>query len=172
MYVWSSAGPTGPGGPGGPTGPDAPSGPGGPLGPSGPIPPAATTTTSGAESTVKLVSNDASLTVDSAPDVVVVAAGGIGPEGPKGPPGPEGASGPVGPPGPPGPVGPADDQTYIFTQVALLDQWVITHNLGRYPSVTVIDTGGTEILPDVHYIDDKEIHLSFFNPTSGKAYLN
>ena len=121
---------------------------------------------------VDFASFDTSLTVDSAPDVVVVAAGGIGPEGPKGPPGPEGASGPVGPPGPPGPVGPADDQTYVFTQTVGLDLWVITHNLGRYPSVTVIDTGGTEILPDVHYIDDKEIHLSFFNPTSGKAYLN
>lgn len=40
-----------------------------------------------------------SLTVKSTPDVIVIAAGNIGPPGPPGTPG--------GPPGPPGPVGPS-----------------------------------------------------------------
>ncbi len=64
-------------------------------------------------------------------------------------PGPAGPLGPQGNPGPPGPSG--DD--YVFEQDTPSDNWVVTHNLGRYPIVgSVIDsTGqavGTEIFHD------------------------
>ena len=62
--------------------------------------------------------------------------------------------------------------TYIHTQSTLAAVWVITHNLGQYPSVTVVDTGGTIILPDVHYDSAIQITVTFAAPTSGKAYLN
>jgi microcystin-dependent protein len=83
--------------------------------------------------------------------------------------GPAGSQGPVGPQGPPGPSGGA---TYTHTQTPLASTWVVTHNLGRTPSVTVVDTGESVILPNVHYDSLNQVTLTFGNPTSGKAYLN
>lgn len=108
------------------------------------------------------------LTIDSAPDVIVLPTSGR-----PGPPGPEGAPGTPGTPGSPGPPGPPGTQTtYTFTQIAASYLWTITHNLSRYPSVTVIDSGNSEIIPNVVYVSGDEIELHFANPTSGKAYLN
>jgi hypothetical protein len=105
------------------------------------------------------------LIIESNPDVIVLPTAGLtGPEGPEGPPGPIGPSGPPGLPG--------DQTTYTFTQSMAVTLWDIAHNLGRYPSVTVIDTGGTEIIPDIHYVDSNRLKLNFAYATSGKAYLN
>lgn len=113
---------------------------------------------------------DIDLSVDPTSDVIVLAAGNFGLPGPPGPSGPEGPEGDPGPEGPPGPSG--TETTYTFTQLAAVYSWDIIHLLNRYPSVTVIDSGGTEIIPNVSYISDDEIQLYFENPTSGKAYLN
>lgn len=108
------------------------------------------------------------LTINSAPDVIVLPTSGR-----PGPPGPEGAPGSPGTPGAPGPAGPPGTQTtYTFTQVAAANVWDIIHNLSRYPAITVIDSGGSEILPHIVYISDNEVQLHFANATSGKAYLN
>jgi hypothetical protein len=101
---------------------------------------------------VKLESVDTTLVVDSTPDVVVIATGGIGPQGPPGEPG----------------VG----TTFTHDQLVAAYMWDIVHNLNRYPSVTVIDSGGSEIIPEVQYTNENEIKLYFANRTSGKAYLN
>jgi len=84
--------------------------------------------------------------------------------GPPGPPGPEG------PPGPPGESALAE--TYTFTQLSPSDSWVIAHNLGRYPSVSVVDSGDSTVIPNVTYYDADHIIVAFGSPTSGKAYLN
>jgi hypothetical protein len=98
------------------------------------------------------------------------------PEGPPGPEGPMGAIGPQGPRGYSGPQGPEGPPgtgiTYIFTQVGAITTWDIVHNLNQYPSVTVIDSGGSEIIPNLSYPSANEVVLSFANPTSGTAYLN
>jgi len=92
---------------------------------------------------------------------------------PAGPPGPEGPPGPAGIPGPPGPEGPpGTSATFIFTQSVPSASWDILHNLGQYPSVTVVDTGGSEVIPSVLYISANQIVLTFGSATSGKAYLN
>jgi hypothetical protein len=108
---------------------------------------------------------DIDLNLVSTPDVIVLPTTGS-----PGPPGPEGAPGSPGVPGPPGPEG--MQTTYTFTQLAAAYVWDITHNLNRYPAVTVIDSGGTEILPDVIYLNSNMIQLHFDNLTSGKAHLN
>ena len=107
-------------------------------------------------------------TQTSIPDVVILAAGGIGnpgPEGPEGPPGPIGAQGQPGPPGP-GAV------SFVFTQGAPSAVWVIVHNLNKQPSVTVVDTGESVVIPTVHYDSANQITATFGSATSGKAYLN
>lgn len=111
---------------------------------------------------------DINLSVTSRPDVIVLAAGNLGPEGPEGPRGPQGFTGP---PGPTGPVGPPA-ASYIHTQGAPSDTWIITHNLNRQPSVTVVDTGDSVIIPSIHYDSANQVTLTFGSATSGKAYLN
>ena len=100
--------------------------------------------------------------------VEVIEGGQVGPAGPPGPEGPPGA------PGEPGPAGPPGESLvpYVHTQAALADTWTVVHNLGRHPSVTVVDTGDSVIIPSVHYVDDDELVVTFGAPTSGKAYLN
>lgn len=82
-----------------------------------------------------------------------------------------GEIGPAGPPGPPGPPG-ADAPAYTHTQTLLSAVWVVVHGLGRHPSVTVVDSGDSVVLPDILYVDDDELSILFGAPTSGKAYLN
>ena len=107
-------------------------------------------------------------TQTSIPDVIILATGGIGntgPEGPEGPPGPMGAQGQPGPPGP-GAV------SFVFTQGPPSATWVIVHNLNKNPSVTVVDTGDSVIIPSIHYDNVNQVTVTFGSATSGKAYLN
>jgi hypothetical protein len=68
--------------------------------------------------------------------------------------------------------------TYVFEQGTPATEWgdgtpkVVTHNLGKFPSITVIDTGGTVVNGEYTYIDTNNITLHFSAPFAGKAYLN
>jgi hypothetical protein len=62
--------------------------------------------------------------------------------------------------------------TYVYTQMTAMASWLITHNLGRFPAVVVVDSGGTVVLGEVTYIDANTILLNFSAPFGGKAYLN
>lgn len=56
--------------------------------------------------------------------------------------------------------------------------WTITHNLNRYPSVTVVDSGGKVVIGSVVYGDEagqnkNNVITIYFNvPITGTAYLN
>ena len=81
----------------------------------------------------------------------------------------------VGIPGPVGPTGPAGiSQTisYVHNQNSSSDTWVITHNLGWFPNVTVVDSGGTNVEGDVQYDSENQITLNFSAGFSGIAYLS
>ena len=81
--------------------------------------------------------------------------------------------GPAGPPGPPGPPGPSGASLqYVHTQSVASDTWEITHDLDKYPSVTVVDSGGNVVVGDVRYIDTSNIVVTFRGAFSGVAYLN
>jgi hypothetical protein len=84
--------------------------------------------------------------------------------------GPQGPPGPVGPPGslPPG----SGDQNYVFTQVSGAVTWAVAHNLAKYPSVSVVDSANSELIADVHHVDQNNLTISFANATAGKAYMN
>ena len=71
-----------------------------------------------------------------------------------------------------GGAGGGADAHYVHTQVALSAVWTVVHNLGKFPSVSVVDSGGTELLANVVYIDANNLTLTFGAPTSGKAYMN
>jgi hypothetical protein len=64
------------------------------------------------------------------------------------------------------------DAAYVHTEPAPSATWAIAHLLGKYPSVMVVDSGGSWVMPDVSYVDETRLDLIFGSPTSGKAYLN
>lgn len=70
-----------------------------------------------------------------------------------------------------GPAGPAQT-TYTHNQASASATWVITHNLGRHPSVVVIDSAGSAIISDVQYDSEYQVTVRFSAAFSGKAYLN
>ena len=62
--------------------------------------------------------------------------------------------------------------TFIFTQNVPSTTWNITHNLGKFPSITVIDTGNTVVTGEYNYTSNTNVILTFSAAFSGKAYLN
>jgi len=70
--------------------------------------------------------------------------------------------------GAPGPAGVG----YTWTQDIALSTWTIPHNRGGYPSVTVVDTTGRQVEPDVQYVDENIIQVIHGSPFAGKAFLN
>ncbi len=62
--------------------------------------------------------------------------------------------------------------TFVFTQGAPATVWNIQHNLGKFPSITVIDTGDTVVTGEYTYIDNNNVTLTFSAGFAGKAYLN
>jgi hypothetical protein len=77
-----------------------------------------------------------------------------------------------GPPGPRGPIGPSSGPGFVFNKATPGSIWTIVHNLGRHPSVTVVDSGGRKVEGDVIYGSDNSVVVSFSAPFSGTAYLN
>ncbi len=65
-----------------------------------------------------------------------------------------------------------DTTSYIHTQLAPSALWEISHNLDRYPSVSVVDSAGTVVVGDVNYINSNLIRVSFSGAFSGKAYIS
>lgn len=62
--------------------------------------------------------------------------------------------------------------TYTWNQGTPLPVWTIPHNLGRYPSVTVVDTSGNRVEPDVTYQSNDIVQITHGAAFAGKAYLN
>ena len=82
-------------------------------------------------------------------------------------------SGPQGATGPQGPVGPAgSDTTYVHTQTAPSDTWVIPHGLDKFPAVDVVDSGSNVVVGEIHYNNSNTVTITFIAPFSGKAFLN
>lgn len=163
---WQNAGAQGPAGPTGATGPTGPTGLTGPPGSTGP----------------------------TGPQGVAGAAGATGATGPAG------VAGPAGPTGPEGEVPVVSltqaaydalavkdpetlyiitdapptsaDKNYVHTQASSAVTWTVTHNLAKYPTVQVVDTGGNWLITDIHYIDANSLTVTFATAASGKAYVN
>jgi hypothetical protein len=62
--------------------------------------------------------------------------------------------------------------TWNIQQGVPATTWNIQHNLGKFPSITVIDTGNTVVTGEYTYIDNNNVTLTFSAAFAGKAYLN
>ena len=66
----------------------------------------------------------------------------------------------------------AEDKTFIFTQNVPATTWNVQHNLSKFPSITVIDTGNTVVTGEYTYTNNNNVILNFSAAFAGKAYLN
>ena len=64
------------------------------------------------------------------------------------------------------------DKTFVFEQGVASNIWNITHNLNKYPSVTVVDSAGNEVIAEVTYTDLNRCVVTMTAAFKGKAYLN
>jgi len=65
-----------------------------------------------------------------------------------------------------------EDKNFVFTQNTAIDTWVITHNLHKYPSVTVMDSSGNVVTGEITYNSENQVTLRFKGGFKGKATLN
>ena len=65
-----------------------------------------------------------------------------------------------------------NDKSYIFTQAVPSTTWTVSHNLEKFPSITVIDSGNTVVIGQYTYINNNNVTLTFSAAFAGKAYLN
>lgn len=68
--------------------------------------------------------------------------------------------------------GSSGDKTYRHVQGSAASVWNVTHNLAKRPSVTVVDSGGSEVEGDIIHISDNQTQLLFSAAFSGEAYFN
>jgi len=64
------------------------------------------------------------------------------------------------------------DKHYEHVQGVAAATWNVTHSLAKYPSVTVVDSSGNEVIGDISYVDANNVTLTFNGAFSGKAYFN
>lgn len=64
--------------------------------------------------------------------------------------------------------GPAN---YTHIQPSAQATWMIPHNLGRRPAVTVLDSEGRVVIADVQHLSDDVVSITFSVPMVGTAEL-
>lgn len=82
-------------------------------------------------------------------------------EGPQGVAGLQGATGAAG----------VSGGSYTHQQSMASNEWIITHNLGYHPNVTVVDSSGSRVITTIEYMSLNIVKSTTVYPFSGAAYL-
>lgn len=69
-------------------------------------------------------------------------------------------------------VGVISASYYVHTQSSASNEWVITHNLGYFPNVSIVDSSGSRVFTDIQYIDQNSLKSLTNLPFSGVAYIS
>lgn len=69
-------------------------------------------------------------------------------------------------------VGLVGDKNFVYTQAVPAVTWTITHNLEKYPSVSVVNSSNQLGYGQVNYISLNQLTLTFSAAFAGKAFLN
>lgn len=74
--------------------------------------------------------------------------------------------------GPAGAPGAGGDSNYTHDQMTASALWSVTHSLGKFPSVTVVDSAGDACEGFVRYLSADQLTIAFSAAFGGHAYLN
>lgn len=64
------------------------------------------------------------------------------------------------------------DANFIYEQTEASAEWIIVHNLNKYPAVSIIDSAGDEVVGNVHYDSVNQVTITFTGAFKGTATLN
>jgi len=64
------------------------------------------------------------------------------------------------------------DKTFEFTQPTPSVEWTIQHDMGKFPSVSVVNNNNILMYGNTTYVDTNNLIINFTAGFSGKAYLN
>jgi hypothetical protein len=62
--------------------------------------------------------------------------------------------------------------SFTWNQSSASTVWTVVHNMGAFPSITVVDSGGNVVLGTATYLNNNVIQINFKYSFAGKAYLN
>jgi hypothetical protein len=62
--------------------------------------------------------------------------------------------------------------SHIHNQTVSSSTWNITHNLNKFPSVSIVDSSNAEVIGEVEHTNANSLTVKFSAPFSGKAFLN
>jgi hypothetical protein len=62
--------------------------------------------------------------------------------------------------------------TYTHTQGIASQTWLIIHNLGKKPSITIVDSADSVVEGEIQYVDENRALVTFKSAFKGKAYCN
>ena len=66
----------------------------------------------------------------------------------------------------------AVDKNFVFTQATPSTEWIINHNMEKFPSVSVVNSNNILMYGNTTYVDKNNLKINFSAGFSGKAYLN
>lgn len=61
---------------------------------------------------------------------------------------------------------------FVFDKQVAASVWVVIHNMGKFPSVSIVDTANDQVEGEVRYNSNNQLTITFTAPVAGKAYLN
>lgn len=64
------------------------------------------------------------------------------------------------------------DKYYLHDQLSAASVWTVTHNLNKFPSVSVVDSANTTVIGDIQHLDVNSTKITFTSSFSGKAIFN
>jgi hypothetical protein len=64
------------------------------------------------------------------------------------------------------------DKNFTFTQASAATTWNVTHNLNKFPSVSVTLSDGTQVEAEVEHNNKNSLTITFSGDNSGIAYMN
>ena len=64
------------------------------------------------------------------------------------------------------------DTTLVYPVTNTAPVWTITHNLGKRPAITTVDSSGNVIHGDIQYVNDNQIKITFSQTLTGAVYFN
>jgi hypothetical protein len=62
--------------------------------------------------------------------------------------------------------------TYVHRQDVPADLWEIRHDLGKFPSVEIVDSANQVVHGDIEHVNQNKVVVRFTHKFSGRAFLN
>lgn len=64
------------------------------------------------------------------------------------------------------------DKHYTHIQTDAAKEWVVTHRLGKYPAISIVNGNNIEIFAMIKHVDDSVAKIEFPTAMAGRAYCN